>query len=61
MSRDLIFSIDHVDSYGIKYDYSLPFIEISKNDFKHIKKVTKRCLKELKKAIRKEEDHEKEN
>lgn len=52
MNRYLIFSIDYVESYGIGYDYSLPNVKISKKDFRAIKKVTKRCLKELKKSIK---------
>ena len=52
MNRDLIFSIDYVESYGIGYDYTLPNVKISKKDFKLIKKATKKCLKELKKSIK---------
>ena len=52
MNRDLIFSVDCVESYGIGYDYTLPLnVKVSKKDFKLIKKTTKRCLKELKKSI----------
>lgn len=53
MNRDLVFSVDYVESYGIGYDYTLPLnVKVSKKDFKLIKKATKRCLKELKKSIK---------
>ena len=52
MNRDLIFSVDYVESYGIGYDYTLPLnVKVSKKDFKLIKKATKRCLNKLKKSI----------
>lgn len=52
MNRDLIFSVDYVESYGKGYGYTLPLnVKVSKKDFKLIKKATKRCLKELKKSI----------
>ena len=52
MNRDLIFSVDYVESYGIGYDYTLPNVKITKKDFKLIRKTTKKCLKELKKSIK---------
>ena len=55
MNRDLIFSVDYVESYGIGYDYTLPNVKISKKDFKLIRKTTKKMSKGIKEIYKGQE------